>query len=259
MKEDVMKSTTAFNPCHVLATLSVVALLGLSQLSIAQQIPEPVATEEEEEFFDFDEGAAPALQIADPLESINRVTFAVNDKLYRGVFKPVARGFRILPTGVRVSFSNFFANLGTPMSAASALLQADLRNAGTELTRFALNSTAGLLGFFDVATNVGIARDDEDLGQTLGRYGIGHGLYLVMPFVGGTSLRDVTGSAAMTAFNPLYDNLHNDTIIAINVTSAEIALSLDKDSYESFYDSALDPYIFFRTAWLQNRAGAVAK
>ncbi len=145
------------------------------------------------------------------------------------------------------------------MSAASALLQADLPNAGTEITRFLLNSTAGLAGFFDVASEVGIERDSEDLGQTLGRYGVGHGFYLVMPFAGPSSLRDATGGIATAALNPVYENLHNDAIIAINVTSAEIALSLDKDTYESFYDSALDPYVFFRTAWVQNRAGDVER
>jgi phospholipid-binding lipoprotein MlaA len=251
-----MKNTYVFKPRKLLSTLGVMAIFGLPQLSLAQEAAQPVQAEEEE-FFDFDEGAEPEVRIADPLERINRVTFAVNDKLYRGVFKPVARGLRILPAGVRVSFSNFFSNLGTPMSAASALLQADPRNAGTELTRFALNSTAGLFGFFDVASELGIEQDNEDLGQTLARYGVGHGFYLVVPFVGPNSLRDAVGGAATTMLNPLYDNLHDDTVLAINVTRAEIALSLDQDTYESFYDSALDPYVFFRTAWLQNRAGNV--
>jgi phospholipid-binding lipoprotein MlaA len=232
------------------------AVFGLPQSGFTQIVP---PAPEEEEFFDFDEGEEPELRIADPLESINRVTFAINDKLYRGVFKPVARGLRILPSGVRVSFGNFFSNLGTPVSAASALLQADVRNCGTELTRFALNSTAGLFGFFDVASEVGIERDNEDLGQTLARYGVGHGFFLMVPFYGPSSLRDVTGSVATSAINPIYENLESGEIVAINVTDAEIALSLDQDTYESFYDSALDPYVFFRTAWLQNRAGNVEK
>lgn len=252
-----MKNIDVINLRRIVTALGVAAMFGLPQGAFAQDIG--AAAAEEEEFFDFDEGEEPEVRIADPFESLNRVTFAINDKLYRGVFKPVARGLRILPAGVRVSFGNFFTNLGTPVSAASALLQADLPNAGTELTRFVLNSTAGLAGFFDVASEVGLARDTEDLGQTLGRYGVGHGFYLVMPFVGPSSLRDATGSMATAALNPVYENLHNDEIIAINVTSAELALSLDQDTYESFYDSALDPYIFFRTAWLQNRAGEVEK
>jgi phospholipid-binding lipoprotein MlaA len=250
-----MKQIYSINPRQLFAALYLTAMVGLPQLVWAQDAPQP--TPEEEEFFDFDEGEEPELRIADPLEPVNRVTFAINDKLYRGFFKPVARGLRILPAGVRISFSNFFSNLGTPVSAASALLQADLHNTGTELTRFALNSTAGLLGFFDVASRVGIEADTEDLGQTLARYGVGHGFYLIVPFYGSSSLRDVVGSVATTAINPIYDNLEDGEIVAMNVINAELTLSLDQDTYESFYDSALDPYIFFRTAWLQNRAGNV--
>jgi phospholipid-binding lipoprotein MlaA len=249
-----MKNTYSFNPRQLLAFM---AMFAIAQVGFSQDTPRPAP--EDEEFFDFDAGEEAEVRIADPLEGINRATFAINDKLYRGVFKPVARGLRVLPAGVRISFSNFFSNLGTPVSAASALLQADLRNCGLELTRFALNSSAGLFGFFDVATELGIERDNEDLGQTLARYGVGHGFYLVVPFYGPSSLRDITGSVATSAMNPVYQNLETGEIIAINVTDAEITLSLDQDTYEAFYESALDPYIFFRTAWLQNRAGAVEK
>jgi phospholipid-binding lipoprotein MlaA len=256
-----MRKIYSVIPRQLLASLFLTALVGLSQSSWAQEVPQqaPQAAPEEEEFFDFDEGEEPELRIADPLESVNRVTFALNDKLYRLVFKPVARGLRILPAGLRLSFSNFFSNLGTPVSAASALLQADLPNTGTELSRFAINSTAGFLGFFDVAGEFGIESDTEDLGQTLARYGVGHGFYLIVPFYGSSSLRDVVGSVGTAAINPIYDNLEDGEIVALNVANAEIALSLDQDTYESFYDSALDPYIFFRTAWLQNRAGNVEK
>lgn len=250
-----MKNFCSITPRQLLAALCLMTTASLSQVSWAQDAPQPVP--EEEEFFDFDEGEEPELRIADPLEPVNRVTFAINDKLYRGVFKPVARGLRILPAGLRVSFSNFFSNLGTPVSAASALLQADLHNTGTELTRFLVNSTAGLLGFFDVASKAGIESDTEDLGQTFARYGVGHGFYLIVPFYGSSSLRDVVGSVGTAAINPVYDNLENGEIVALNVVDAEITLSLDQDTYESFYDSALDPYVFFRTAWLQNRAGKV--
>ncbi len=250
-----MKNTYGVKPRKLLASLGLVTMFAIPQFGFSQDTSQPAPGDEE--FFDFDEGAEAEIRIADPLEGINRVTFAINDKLYRGVFKPVARGLRILPVGLRISFSNFFSNLGTPVSAASALLQADLRNCGTELTRFALNSSAGLFGLFDVAADLGIEQDNEDLGQTLARYGVGHGFYLVVPFYGPSSLRDITAGAATSAINPVYQNLETSEIIAINVTNAEIALSLDQDTYESFYESALDPYIFLRTAWLQNRAGAV--
>jgi phospholipid-binding lipoprotein MlaA len=104
---------------------------------------------------------------------------------------------------------------------------------------------------------LGLVQDEEDLGQTLAHYGVGHGFYLVLPFYGSSSLRDTIGTVATTAINPVYDSLETGEIIAINLTAAEVALALDQDTYEAFYDSALDPYIFFRSAWVQNRAGKV--
>lgn len=216
------------------------------------------AQEDDDDFFVFDEdGETPT--VADPFEPVNRAIFGFNDKAYRYVLKPVARGLRVLPTPVRVSMSNFFTNLRAPISAFSALLQADPKNAGSEAARFVVNTTVGIVGLFDPATSMGLIQDEEDLGQTLGRWGVGHGFYIVMPFVGPTSLRDVAGQIPSNTWNPLYRNLDNGEIIAINVVSGEVELSLDQDTYEAFYDSALDPYAFFRSAWEQNRAGRVAR
>jgi phospholipid-binding lipoprotein MlaA len=216
------------------------------------------AQDDEDDFFVFDEEEE-APSIADPLEGFNRLSFALNDKLYRGVLKPVARGLRILPAPVRNSLDNFFDNLRAPASAISALLQGDVRNAGTELGRFLLNTTAGLAGFLDPATDVGLLQDEEDLGQTFARWGAGPGFYLVVPLLGSSSLRDLPGTIATNAINPLYDNLVTGEIIGINVAAAEVTLSLDQDTYEALYASALDPYIFFRSAWAQNRAGRIAE
>jgi phospholipid-binding lipoprotein MlaA len=237
---------------------SQTALLLLTSLFGLLTPPVLLAQEDDEDFFVFDEEELPSA-IADPLEGLNRATFAFNDKLYRGVLKPIARGLRVLPVPVRQSGRNFFANLGAPVSAASALLQADPKNAVTELGRFLLNSTVGIAGLFDIASDVGLLQDEEDLGQTLARYGVGHGFYLVVPFYGSSSLRDVIGTTATSALNPVYDNLATGEIIALNLIEAEILLSLDQDTYEALYDGALDPYIFFRSAWEQNRAGKVAE
>jgi len=218
------------------------------------------AQDDDDDFFVFDdEEDDAAATIADPLEGFNRAMFAVNDKLYRGVVKPIARGLRIIPEPIRIGADNFFTNLRAPISAVSALLQGDVRNAGTEAGRFVLNTTVGVAGFLDPATKVGLIRDEEDLGQTLGKWGVGPGIYLVLPFVGSTSLRDFPALIATNAWNPVYQNLHDDTIVAINVVDAENTLSLDKDTYEAFYRDALDPYVFFRSAWAQNRAGRVER
>lgn len=233
--------------CHRLVLVLLFAVTALS----AQ------AQDDDDDFFIFDEEEDDSQSIADPFEDLNRASFAFNDMLYRGVLKPVARGLRVLPRPVRTAGANFFNNLFTPVSAMNALLQFDLPNTGTEASRFLINTTIGLLGFLDPATDLGIARDTEDLGQTLGRYGLGHGFYLVVPFLGSSSLRDGIGSYGNAAMQPIYDNLVAGEIIAINVVNAEISLSLDQDTYEAFYDSALDPYIFFRSAYVQNRAGRV--
>ena len=219
-----------------------------------------VQAQDDDDFFIFDdEEETTSPEISDPLEGFNRAMFRMNDVLYRGLLKPVARGLRILPVPVRNGARNFFSNLGTPISAGSALLQGDLPNTASEAGRFVINSTLGILGIFDPATNMGLEQDDEDLGQTLARYGIGHGFYLVMPFAGSSSLRDFIGNIATNRLNPVYEELDGGQLVALNIIRGEIALSLDQDTYEGFYESALDPYVFFRSAWLQNRAGKVAR
>lgn len=241
----LLHSTLAFSQILLISLLA-----GLASSALYAQ-------EDDDDFFIFDEEEDDSQSIADPLEGLNRASFALNDSLYRGIMKPIARGLRVLPVPVRTSGANFFDNLGTPVSAINALLQFDLPNTGTELSRFVINTTIGILGIFDPATDLGLVRDQEDLGQTLGRYGIGHGFYLVIPFLGPSSLRDGLGSIGNTAMNPVYWELHNDAAIPITIVDAEITLSLDQDTYEALYESSLDPYIFFRSAYVQNRAGRV--
>ena len=249
-----MKGRSAPTLRQLLAlTLLVAGLCG----TVVARASQDGKDAKDEEFFDYDEKEAPAVTIADPLESFNRASFAFNDGLYRIVLKPVARGLRILPEPVRTCFSNFFSNLNAPISAISALLSGEPVNAASELGRFLLNTTVGLFGFLDPATEVGLVKDDEDLGQTMASYGIGHGFYLVVPFYGSSSLRDFTGSLATNALNPVFDHLHTGEVIAVTAASTEVTISLDKDTYEAFYASAIDPYLFFRSAWVQNREGKI--
>jgi len=246
-----MKSTSTRQiPVLYSTLLTLLALLLLASVPLNAQ-------EDDDDFFIFDEEEDDSPAMADPLENINRISFAINDKLYRGLLKPIAKGLRIFPIPVRNSGANFMNNLGTPVSAINALLQFDLPNTGTEISRFVINSTLGILGFFDPATDLDIIRDNEDLGQTLGSYGLGHGFYMVIPFWGPSSLRDFTGRLGNAAMNPVRREIGNDEFLALSLLNAEIALSLDQDTYESFYDSALDPYIFFRNAYMQSRAGQV--
>ncbi len=220
---------------------------------------EPAIAQEDEEFFEFDEEVLAEPRIPDPFEGINRACFAFNDVLYRVALKPLARGLRLLPVPVVQSFNNFFINLQAPMSAFSALLQGDGKNAASELARFLLNSTAGAGGLLDPATRLGLMKDEEDLGQTLGRYGLRDGPFLVLPLYGSTSVRDLIGAIGTNQLNPLYSTLVTGEIIGINSLRGEVLLALDNDSYEAFYASSLDPYVFFRSAWVQSREGLIAK
>jgi phospholipid-binding lipoprotein MlaA len=200
--------------------------------------------------------------ISDPLEPINRAMFAFNDKLYFYVLKPTARAYRVLPQGLRVSVSNFFSNLGAPIRMVNSLFQFKLLDAGNELLRFGINTTAGVAGLFDPARRyLGLREKDEDFGQTLGNYGVGSGPYLVLPVLGPSSVRDGLGRLVDGYYFDPVTNVPDDTVdvVALKAWDTVNFLSLDKDSYEAITRESLDPYTFFKNAYAQNRAGKVAQ
>lgn len=198
-----------------------------------------------------------AVVIADPLETLNRGVFWVNDRLYIYLFKPVAKGLRVVPEPVRTSTSNFFSNLGTPVRVVNTLLQLKIVDTLGELARFLVNSTLGIGGLFDPAAAMGVPAVDEDFGQTLGSYGIGQGFYLVLPLFGPSSLRDGVGRVGDYFADPLNNALKQEELLALSVLEKETALSLDKDTYEGIRKNELDPYLFVRNAYAQRRAGQV--
>ncbi len=209
---------------------------------------------------DFDDWDAPVKLIADPFEPLNRGVFWVNDKLYFYLFKPVARGYgAIVPRPARVSVGNFFNNVSTPVRVANALLQFNLINVGTETYRFIVNSTIGIVGLFDPATSVAeVRRVPADFGQTLGKYGFGHGFYLVLPIVGPSSLRDGTGTFVDSFADPVrYAGLATEDLIFLRVFDSTNRLSLDRDTYEGIKRDAIDPYLFIRTAYAQRRLAQI--
>ena len=200
--------------------------------------------------------------ISDPFEPVNRGVFWVNDKLYFYMFKPIARGFRlVLPKPARISISNFFTNLATPIRAGNALLQFKFRAFGTEIYRFVINTTFGIGGLFDLAESVaGVRMTVEDFGQTLGFYGVGHGFYLVLPIVGPSSLRDGTGGFVDSFADPLrYADMHTLEYLGVKMFDAENRLSLDRDTYEGVVRDSLDPYLFIRAAYAQRRLAQVGE
>ncbi len=212
--------------------------------------------------FDDDDWDDDFILIPDPLEPFNRVIFAFNDRLYFLVMKPVARVYRVVPKPVRISTRNFFANLRAPIRIVNSLLQFRLVDAGNELLRFGVNSTVGVGGLFDPARKyLGIREHREDLGQTLGSYGLGHGFYIVLPVFGPSSLRDGMGGLIDSYYlDPVViavdSNWHTTGLLALEAVNA---LSLDRDTYESIKRDALDPYVFIRDAYAQSRAAEVAR
>ena len=201
---------------------------------------------------------APLPTIADPIEPVNRGIFYVNDKLYRWVLKPVAKGYKyVMPEGVRISVRNFFFNLATPIRAVNTLLQGKIKDTGTELARFGINSTIGMAGLFDAAKDFHLIRKDEDTGQTLGVYGIGNGFYLVLPILGPSSARDTVGLAGDTFLDPTTYILSWEAALGMRFVRAETDLTFRINEYEELTDAAVDPYAAVKDVYLQYRAKKV--
>ena len=194
--------------------------------------------------------------IPDPLESFNRAMFRFNDKLYFWVLKPVAQGYKkVVPEAPRVGVKNFFSNLKFPIRFVSCLLQADFSGAATEFGRFAGNTIWGVGGLLDPASSkqLNIPKNEADLGQTLGVYGLGQGFYIVWPILGPYSARDSIGIAGdyylypVSYITPWYDRLAVSAYEGVNDTSLRIG------DYEFIKEAAIDPYVALRDAYSQYR------
>jgi phospholipid-binding lipoprotein MlaA len=199
------------------------------------------------------------LDVYDPLEPINRGIFWFNDKLYFYLLKPVAKGYRwVMPDPLMLGIGNFFSNLASPMRILNAGLQGKFGDAGNELTRFAVNTTIGIGGFFDTAKDhFNLKKKNEDTGQTLGYYGVGPGPYLVLPFFGPSSFRDGVGLLADSRMDLTYYLWENRDYWAAIILKTVNTVALDKDTYEGIKRDALDPYLFVRDAWTQYRKNLV--
>jgi phospholipid-binding lipoprotein MlaA len=229
----------------------------------ADNVPEEAAPATIDNAQEYEEDAAGEASpgIRDPLEPFNRAVFVFNDKAYFWVMKPVARGYAaVVPEPARVSVRNFFSNITTPIRLVNSLLQGRIRDSGVELLRFAINSTVGIAGLFDAAKNdFQIDKGDEDLGQTLGAWGMGHGLYIVLPLLGPSSLRDAAGLAGDAFLDPVNYLEDLETVIAAKAFKAENEVSLTIGDYEDLKKSAVDPYIAVRDAFVQHRADKVRR
>ncbi|MFL9900959.1 VacJ family lipoprotein [Paraburkholderia fungorum] len=190
----------------------------------------------------------------DPLEGLNRTIFTVNDKLDQYALKPVAKGYVfVTPQPVRDSVTNFFSNIGDVYIAANNLLQLKITDGVEDIMRIVINTVFGVGGLFDVATLAKLPKHDNDLGLTLGHYGVPAGPYLVLPLFGPSTVRDAVGSVGNYYVNPL-SYIHPDglswALYGLNVINTRANLLNASDVLEG---AALDKYSFVRNAYLQRR------
>ena len=205
--------------------------------------------EEGEDFFEETE------TLSDPLESFNRAMFSFNDKLYYWALKPAAQGYRfVVPKRARISIRKFFANLATPVRLVNCLLQGRLKGAGIETARFAVNTTAGIAGFFDPAYSLCKLEEQEaDFDQTLGSYRMDQVFYIHWPLLGASSVRGTLGFVGDTVFDPVWWLAPFGVKAGLTIHEEVNETSLTIGDYEGLTQPALDPYIAVRDAYHQNR------
>ena len=195
----------------------------------------------------------------DPLERYNRAMFSFNDDVDKAIIKPVASGYKaVMPEFARTGVTNFFANLGDVWIGVNNMLQGKVGAGVSDFGRFAINTTVGILGLFDVASNAGLEKHNEDFGQTLGRWGMGSGAYVVLPFLGPSSVRD--------GFSLLVVDWHGDPLWYVGnvptrnelygVRVVDTRANLLEAS-QLMEEAALDRYSYLRGAYLQRRRSLV--
>lgn len=194
----------------------------------------------------------------DPWEGFNRSMHTFNDKLDRAVLRPVARGYRaVTPDAAERGISNFFSNLGEVKTLVNDLLQLKPLKALSSTGRLLINSTIGIGGLFDVATPMGLEKHQEDFGQTLGRWGVGTGPYLVLPFFGPSTVRDGSGlpvDAQLYPVREVDDREARYGLYALDVVSGRAELLEAGDILD---EAAYDRYVYMREFYLQRRRNLV--
>jgi phospholipid-binding lipoprotein MlaA len=185
-----------------------------------------------------------------------------NDKLYFWVLKPVAKGYStVMPEPARRGIKNFFNNLSFPVRFVSCIFQGKFNGAGIEVDRFLINTTIGVAGFMDPAANkFGMKVYDEDVGQTLGSYGIGNGFYINWPILGPSSVRDTIGDIGNAFLEPLdYIDMETKYNLATQGFEKVNTTSLRIGDYEDLKKAAIDPYVALRDAYYQYRQSEIKK
>lgn len=203
--------------------------------------------------------ATPMPRKDDPYENFNRKMYAFNDFADRTAIRPIAVGYRKItnPTS-RTLISNFFANVESPITIANDVLQANLKEAGKATGRLAINTTIGLLGFFDPASELGMEASSTDFGVTLAKWGVPEGPYLVLPLLGSTTGRDIASFPVdRYLFDPLswYEASHDFNLDAQYLPTVAYLITLRSSAIdaEGLLEGVYDPYVFYRDAYRQRR------
>ncbi|HVM95207.1 MAG TPA: VacJ family lipoprotein [Candidatus Acidoferrales bacterium] len=194
----------------------------------------------------------------DPWMGFNRTMFTFNDKLDMWILEPAARGWDyVMPKRVQQSVSNFFENLRTPRIALNNLLQGKPRDGASDVGRFLVNTTVGLVGFFDPASSWGMPSHDEDFGQTLGVWGVPAGPYLVLPFLGPSDPRD-TGGLVVDYVSSVYWFYAPYTVtIPLNAVNTVNGRARILDTVHDLKEASVDYYVAVRNGFLQRRQAQV--
>ena len=191
----------------------------------------------------------------DPLEGMNRSFFSFNQFMDRKLFDPIGRVYKaVLPAPVNRGVSNMFSNVNDIAVIANDVLQFKLGQAISDLARLVFNSTIGILGFFDVSSHAGLPKHDEDLGQTLAKWGFGPGPFLVAPFLGPTTVRDAIGFGVETQFLNPVTYVNTDGYRAGLLSLNYVDFKADRlKAGELLEEAALDEYEFLKNAYLERR------
>jgi len=193
----------------------------------------------------------------DPIEGFNRASYKFNDALDRALLKPAAKGYKaVTPDFVESGVTNFFSNLTQPTVIINDLLQGKFKASLNDTGRFLVNTTVGIGGLFDPASAAGLDRNDEDFGQTLGKWGVPSGAYLMVPFFGPSTVRDSLGSGVDVFTNPV--RYVDDTGVRYGLAGLDLIDSRARRlPLEDTLNQAFDKYTFIKNAYLQQREYAV--
>ena len=206
--------------------------------------------------------------VKDCFEGLNRVTFSLNQGLDKVVFKPVAKGYRKLPTSVRTGTSNVLGNLSSLITIPNNVLQGEFKTAGINTGRFVINTTVGILGIIDVAEKMNFPEyEKEDYGQTFGAWGMGPGCYVVLPVLGPSTIRDTFGSFVNVLGGDPYYNasthgnneyLSKSLYMKTKIVSGVDFRAKNLDSIDNLEKNSLDFYASVKSLYLQDRQQKIA-